>query len=223
MFGGMCHDAYLLGVVDLHSVARDHGIGVSIVTIRNESLVQRGRNRIVAHFLASGASHLMFIDADIGFTARDVLRLVAHDRPIVGGTYRKKDPTKLDFAFVPMPTGVEVTEFGLVEVAALPGGFMCLRRDMVETLAAAHADRKYRVAPGERSIEPWEDHLYGLFECDICPETGAYWSEDYLFCERWRRAGGQVFLDPHISLEHHGTTLFTGDPTGIFQVAEQSA
>lgn len=219
MYGGLCHDAYLLGMLDLNTVCAQHEVPLSVVTLRNESLVQRGRNRVVAHFLASDASHLVFIDADIGFTGRDVMRLVAHDQPIVGATYPKKDRTKVDFAFVPMPHGVEVTDNGLVEVAALPGGFMCVSREAIVAMVDRHGDRKYRLAPSERKGEAWEECLYGLFECDICPQTGAYWSEDYLFCRRWTDMGRPLWLDPFIMLEHHGTAQFDGDPTSVFSVA----
>lgn len=221
MYGGLCHDAYLLGAIDTHKVAADAGVPLSIMTIRNESLIQRARNRIMAEFLASPASHLIFIDADIGFAGRDVMRLIAHNKPLIGATYAKKTRERTDFAFVPMPIGVEVTENHLVEVAALPGGFMCISRDAALRMAGAYRDRKYLPAAAERTGAAWESNLFALFECDICPHTRAYWSEDYLFCQRWRALGEKVWLDPNIVLEHHGTTMFTGDPNTAFQTATE--
>ncbi len=220
MYGGVNHDAYLLGVNDAFHEFAKHDIPLSIMTIRNESLIHRARNRIVAEFLASRLSHLIFIDADIGFVGRDILRLLAHDKPVIGATYAKKNQQRTDFAFVPLPWGVEVTEGHLVEIAMLPGGFMCLSRDAVVQLAGAFRHRQYVVPTGEAKGEGWEQHLYCLFESDIDPQTRNLLSEDYLFCQRWRDIGGKVWLDPNIILEHHGTAMFTGDPTAIFRVAE---
>jgi hypothetical protein len=57
----------------------------------NESLVTRARNRIVANFLATTCSHLLFVDADIGFTAKDVDALVRGGFDVVGGVYPMKN------------------------------------------------------------------------------------------------------------------------------------
>jgi hypothetical protein len=58
--------------------------------VANESLVTRARNRIVAQFLATTCSHLLFVDADIGFTSKDVDALVRSGFEVVGGAYPQK-------------------------------------------------------------------------------------------------------------------------------------
>lgn len=210
MYGGVCYDHFLLGVHDLQRECFAREIPLSIHTIRNESLIHRARNRILADFLDSACSHLVFIDADIGFAGRDVLRLVAHDKPLVGGTYAKKNREKYDAAFVPLPHGVVVTPAGLVEVQCLPGGFMCIARDMAQRMAGAFRENWYR--DSNRGGQAVLD----LFATFIDPDSRNMWSEDYAFCMRWRQLGGQVFLDPHILLTHNGTTTFDGDPRSIF-------
>jgi hypothetical protein len=217
MYGGQCFDAYLLGVFDLQRECFDRKIPLSLHTIRNESLIPRARNRVLGDFLASACSHLVFVDADIGFTGRDALRLIAHDKPLIGATYAKKTREKYDPAFVPLSSGVVVTENELVEIACLPGGFMCISRDMAMQMAGAYRDAWYCDASrgGERVLD--------LFATFIDPETRNMWSEDYAFCHRWRQLGGQVFLDPNIMLTHNGTTTFEGDPTTVFVNPEPKA
>lgn len=214
MYGGQCFDAYLLGVFDLQQECARRGISLGVNVQRNESLIPRGRNRILHDFLASPASHLVFIDADIGFSGRDVLRLVAHAQAnpdaIVGGTYAKKNRHRYDPAMVPMPHGVEVTAAELVEIMCLPGGFMCISRDVAQRMAGAYRDLWYRDG------NSGEQHVLDLFATFIDPETRQYWSEDYAFCLRWRQIGGKVLLDPNIQLTHNGTTTFDGDPTSVF-------
>jgi hypothetical protein len=41
--------------------------------------------------------------------------------------------------------------------------------------------------------------------------TGALLSEDYHFCELWRKHGGKVYANPFIKLEHVGTYTYTGN------------
>jgi hypothetical protein len=210
MYGGQCFDRYLLGAFDLQRECYDRRIPLALHTIRNESLIPRARNRVLMDFLASPHSHLVFIDADIGFDGRDVLRLVAHDKKLVGGTYAKKNRDKYDPAFVPLPTGTVVTENELVEIQCLPGGFMCINRDMASAMAGAYRDLWYR--DGNTA----ERQVFDVFATYTDPETRQYWSEDYAFCQRWRAISGQVFLDPNIQLTHNGTTVFEGDPCTVF-------
>jgi len=215
MFGGMCYDNFVHGMLDLQRELHDRKIRNLFWTTRNESDIKRARNRAFAEFIASGFSHLVFIDADIGFEANDVLRLVAHDRHYVGATYAKKNREKTDFAVVPLERARRLRT-GLVEVAALPGGFFCLSRDMALRMYEAYRELRYQVAPAESKGEDAELFLVDVFGSIICPETRTYWSEDYAFSRRWREMGGDVFLDPWITLEHSGTSIFTGDPRTMF-------
>jgi hypothetical protein len=216
MYGGQCFDAYLEGMLDLQDTCRAAGVPLGFARIRNESLIHRARNRILADFIASPCSHLLFIDADIGFTGRDALRLVAHttqpDSPhVLGATYPKKNREKYDPALVALDRAVQVTSSELLEVRCLPGGFLMLTRDAVLRLFGAHhADWYWCTAAGQPR------RIIDLTACYIDSTTRTLWSEDYALCERWRALRGQVWLDPNIQLTHNGTTTFEGDPRSVF-------
>lgn len=72
----------------LHSIERGYDL-----TVRRESAsgIDRSRNVIVAAFLASEATHLLFIDNDITFEPDDVLVMAMIGQPIVCGPYPRKD------------------------------------------------------------------------------------------------------------------------------------
>lgn len=223
MYGGQLFDGCLRGLLDLQSACAARSLGFNYAVVRNESLIQRARNRIVAEFLASDCSHLLFIDADIGFTAHAALRLIAHDRPLIGGLYRKKNPARVDFAvnYIPHPEAMAERDdrTGAMRVENIATGFMLIRRDVIERMVAAYPHLRYRVNPNEGQ-GAWTEHLFALFDCWIDPGTQTYWSEDYGFCQRWRALGGEVWCDPGLVLQHWGTSCFEADPLDTLSIIE---
>jgi hypothetical protein len=215
-YGGQIFDACVQGLLDTKEKFLQLGIGFNLITLRNESLIPRGRNGIVAHFLASHCDRLVFIDADIGFTADQVLRLLAHDRDVIGGLYRKKTPGAVDFAvnWLPSPDGKAArdAETGAIEARHVPTGFLCIKRHVIETMAEAYPHLRYRATAGERVGGKLPEFGIGIFDCYTDPVTLEAYSEDWAFCMRWRALGGQVWADPGIILEHYGTMCLSADP-----------
>jgi hypothetical protein len=62
-----------------------------------------------------------------------------------------------------------------------------------------------------------KDNFYALFDTMIDPIDKRYLSEDYTFCRRWQKIGGDIWLDPSISLNHYGSFCFQGNPEMIIQ------
>jgi hypothetical protein len=69
---------------------------------------------------------------------------------------------------------------------------------------------------GTRGDAAQSSNLYALFDCIIEPETGAYLSEDYAFCLRWRKIGGEIWLDTASRLTHTGPYEFVGHHAARF-------
>lgn len=95
MYGGKNDYLFASGLAGLTSELAMRGIASKTFILSNESLIPRARNYIADEFMRSGMSHLLFIDADIGFKASDVMTLLAvadpqSDYDIVCGGYSKK-------------------------------------------------------------------------------------------------------------------------------------
>jgi len=219
-YGGAMVDACQHGLQDTKAALDSLGIGYNEVTIRNESLVQRARNSIVAHFLASTADRLFFIDSDIGFSADQVLRLLSHDRDVIAGLYRKKRLDQVEFAvnMLPGETAMRDPETGAVQCAAVATGFLCIKRNVIESMVQAFPHLHYHMPDGDGTPGNWRSHTYALFDCWIDPITRAYLREDYAFCSRWRAMGGEVWCDPGLILEHYGMLALSADPMDGLQV-----
>jgi hypothetical protein len=222
-YGGALTTAALHGLLATQRALLAQGIGFYCATTTNESLVQRARNTIVAHFLASACSHLVFIDADIGFGAETVLRLIAQDRPVIGALCRLKRLDRVEWAveWQPDATGRirRDATTGALQAASIGTGMLCLRRDALLRMAEAYPGLRYAPEGEETPAPAWHRHCQALFEAGIDPATGRYLGEDYMFCARWRAIGGEIWCDPALLLEHHGQACFAGNPMDLVRPA----
>ena len=172
----------------------------------NESLITRARNTSVAKFLKSEYQAIMFIDADIEFRAEDVAKLWNMGKEFCVGAYpMKKDGDPPVSAWVGGNL-VELSKLdGPTKVDYAGSGFMLIRRQVFEEMMAAYPDihhsEGFRAGIKESLIDCW-----AFFNTEVV--DGVFLSEDYLFCERWRKLGGEIWLDPSINLKHWGVRAF---------------
>ena len=90
-FGGLLHNGFFQSVLELSVNFKKLNIPFEMMTIGNESLIQRARNGIVAKFMGDKtATHLMFIDADITFSWVSIVKLLLSNKELCGGCYPKK-------------------------------------------------------------------------------------------------------------------------------------
>lgn len=226
MYGGMCTGDFALSLSKLSIMLHDLGFKYHVETIYNESLIPRGRNGLAHSFMQKEEmDYLMFIDADIGFSEIDVLKLLLADRDLSGGAYPKKrinwsvvekavkagkkgkelEEYTGDFVFNLISKDGVPDEYGMIEVKHIATGFMLIKRCVFEQLAPNVP--VYKELKDDGSILEAHD----FFQIGRNPETGAYTSEDYFFCNLWRNHGGKIYLNPLIKLSHTGTYVFNGN------------
>jgi hypothetical protein len=76
MYDGRCHAEFAFALCQLSALCTQLGVPLQIFFASGEALVMKARNAIADQFLRSDATHLMLIDADIGFQALDVMALL---------------------------------------------------------------------------------------------------------------------------------------------------
>jgi hypothetical protein len=87
-------------------------------------------------------------------------------------------------------------------------GFMMFKRHVYEKLCAAHPECKYvdDVGLGKQ----YEPTMFSIFDTEI-DEKGHYLSEDWTFCRRWAKLGGEIYAHAKVLLNHSGHYEFAGD------------
>ncbi len=198
---------YTKSLIETLPLLARNGIAFTHSFIMHNAIIQDARNRLVSWFVASEATDLLFIDADISWEPAAALRLAISPHDVIGGAYRQKreDAEMYNVA------GMKPSAQRLIECDYLGTGFLKISRRAIEKLTAAHQDTKYQDDDGR--------DCYGLFDVQI--EGGRIIGEDALFCQRWRATGGKVFLDPDMTLYHVGAKSYRGNFAELIARAEK--
>jgi hypothetical protein len=243
-YGSQCYVNYVSSLMNTMTFFSNLGIKMRVEFCRNDSLVSRARNNLIAKGMSDKeTTHLLFIDADITWNPVDILKLILADKNIIGGVYPiknyewnklvepgrnviqewidKKNTSQIglsvsDQDFIQnklmrynlnyISNTLEISN-NLTKVRHLATGFMMIRRDTIEKMSRAFPSTKYVDDVGFLSGAE-NDYAYALFDCGV--EDGHYCSEDWLFCSRWSKMGGETWIDVTINLNHCGIEDFKG-------------
>jgi hypothetical protein len=242
-FGSVCYVNYVDCLMKTMSLCSHFDVDINILFCKNDSLVSRARNNLVAKAMADpNTTHIMFIDNDITWNPIDILKLIISEKPIVGGAYPLKS-YKWDKVLHPgviqglinrknnhpvlkdMLSDTEMVQFNAVKynvnylsnnlqiegnmtkIKHLATGFMMIQRNVIEKMMQAFPSTKY--TDDVHFLENHEQEFaYALFDCGV--EDGHYLSEDWMFCQRWTKMGGSIYLDVSINLVHTGIEDYKG-------------
>ena len=246
MYSGICNGQYTRAMIEFQKVCSEYEIQSEFFFLFNESLITRARNYCADEFMRSDFTHLMFVDADIGFNPHDVLALAAladpeTDKDIICGAYPKKviswekikravdkgfadeNPQRLenfvgDYVFNPADGSNEIPLDKPVEVLEGGTGFMMIQRKAFEKYAEAYPEFLYRPDHIRSNNFDGTREIMAYFDCVIEPKSKRYLSEDYMFCQWARNAGIKVWMCPWMRLNHTGSYQFGGSLIDIANI-----
>jgi len=232
MYGGNCNGSYTMGMIQMVQTCASNNIMMYFSFMQNESLITRGRNSLAHDFLNTDSTHLMFIDADIGFNPEDIVSMLKCDKEVICGLYPKKEINWVQVAEavkhgVPPEhlhnfTGAFVVNLA-GDAAAFEGkrdqpfeisnggtGFMLIKREVFEKLAdkvPEYNNDMYVAVDTERKPKVIKE----FFATSIDATSGnRLLSEDYHFCKIAREIGIKIWAAPWVNLKHCGTYNFEG-------------
>lgn len=247
-YGGVCFVNFMTSLISTMDTFRKYNIPLAVEFCKNDSLVSRARNNLVAKAMDDPEmTNIIFIDADITWAPVDIIKLLIANKPLIGGVYPLKhyfldkllkDVEQPDSSvirsyidrknksqFKDVITDTDMIEHNLLkyninyidnsiqiennltQVKHLATGFMMIQRRCIEQMSKAFPSTKYTDDVGFLSGTQ-NDHAYALFDCGV--EYGHYLSEDWMFCDRWKKMGGSIWIDVTINLTHTGNADFKG-------------
>lgn len=230
MYGGLCYGYYAQALINLTKIT--HGnMDVVYSFMFNESLITRARNALAHAFMKSDCTHLMFVDADIRFEATDIPPMISANKDIICGIYPKKEINWSSVKYA-VDSGVSLenmkhhTGSFVVNLVGYTGsvtvpmnqpveiwnggtGFMLIKREVFEKLSKRVPSYSNDVMDLGGTIKA-QDKIMEYFATSIEEKTNRLLSEDYHFCNIWRKAGGKVWAAPWVRLGHIGTYAFEG-------------
>lgn len=240
MYGGMAHGMYVKASLDLQALMSKYGVETRFSFLFNESLITRARNYLVDEFLRSDCTHLLFIDSDVHYNPQDVVALLALDKEVIGGPYPKKAinwnnialaarkhpdlaPQELenlvgDYVFNVVKGTQQFSVTEPLEVLEIGTGYMMVKREVFPILEEKYPQLRYKPDhvgqahfDGSRYIHAYFDTVIDTLDSATGGGSDRYLSEDYMFCQLWRKTGGSIYLCPWMRTQHIGTYPFTGN------------
>jgi hypothetical protein len=184
------HTDFALALCNLVTYTTMHNIPVRLMSPRG-SILPVLRNVGAKECLSDkDYSHMLFLDSDMAFPADTLLRLMHHDRDVVGATYARRIPSEgKPVSKVPDGFSELRDSAGLIKVDELPTGCMLINRRVIDDLA---------------TCDP-------LFEFGWDTDNNKVVGEDIMFCRKAIAAGYSVWCEPKLShqIVHLGTVGFT--------------
>jgi hypothetical protein len=183
---------------------------------------------------------MLFIDSDIHYNPQDVIALLALDKDVIGGPYPKKainwnniaqaarqnpdmpanelEQLVGEYVFNVVHGTQKFTVNEPLEVMEIGTGFMMIKRDVFEKMKVEYPMIHYKPDhvgqanfDGTRYIHAFFDTVIDTKESITGGGSDRYLSEDYMFCQMWRKMKGQIHLCPWMKTQHVGSYAFTGN------------
>ena len=163
-FGGQISVLYAASLFKLQQLIRSYsGLTLKVLFKDGDALITRARASLLSQFLDDeAATHLLFLDADIGFEAEQVLRLIQCGAEMCAAVYPVKridwdkvketietarpDPAAaaLRYVFEVDDPSAVIERAGFVKVRYAGTGFLMMRRDAVERMCARYPQLHYK-------------------------------------------------------------------------------
>ncbi len=198
--------------------------------------IYKSRNFLAAAFMADkSATHLLFVDADMGFEPSLVRRMVRFDQPFVAALYPNRSMDRQRFHAVARTTDDAVlaerlaldfvkgesivgesingetpryrVDRGFVRTKAIGTGVLLLKREVFTTLRDAYPSL---LSPPNQSPYRQLGISEPVHQCfaSLQLEDGNFLSEDISFCHRWNRCGGKIWACVDEDISHVGQKVY---------------
>lgn len=215
--------------------------GIDLVALNvQSSMISNSRNQSVKLAIDNGCDYIMWIDSDMRIPPDTIVRLLQHDKDIVGALYNKRVPPYETLGKLIGPKPMDPTELdgGLHEAALMPSGVMLVKTDVYKKIGWPAYFESY-MWPGDDGLTAFQNLLRDYFGRPV-PESilgsmaetefgewlrqnyilGSFGesiqirSEDFSFCIKARRHSYRLWVDLDLTFvtKHSGSIDVSCEP-----------
>ena len=166
--------------------------------------ISAARSKLIRKALDTNPTVVVFLDYDVSWTPKAMVRLLEAEGDVVAGTYRYKDVKERYMGAI--ETGKNGNPLrrdsdGALLAYCVPAGFLKVSVAAINAFAKFHPQLLF--GPPMRPDLDMFNH--GVID-------GVWYGEDYAFCKRWKEAGGQIWLLPDLDVDHNkGDATYCGN------------
>jgi len=195
-YDGKVYANYALSLVSTTDLLKQNNISCDVVINLSGTLLTAERNNIINQFIISDCTHILCVDADLGWNHQDVLDMLTYDLDFVGGVYPSRQAEIFIFRPYLNDDGSLINKNGLFSMEYVPAGFMLLKKEAIQKMIDKFPETRF---------EPKDEKLknacgWALFNTEVY--DGEFWGEDYVFCRRAREAGIDIWINPLFEFIH---------------------
>lgn len=196
------HAMYVDCLINTKQLGVQRGIAVQQIFLCGDALVQRARNDLFKMAYDAKADYLVFIDSDIFWNPEDIFKLIDSGKDVIAAPCRKKND---EIAF---NVSTKQTKFDddIIEVDGVGTGLMCISRNAI-----------IKLYESSESYQEGGKPVASKMVFDIGIVNGELFSEDIMFCKKWRDLGGKIYVDSTMTTGHVGQKQYIGNLKAFLQ------
>jgi len=223
---------YAQALLEFQTYCHFNGIYAQFQLLKS-SLVTQGRNLCVSYFLQSKCTHLLFIDSDIDFHAKDIQKMIDLNKDVISipyplksmnweralqsikdGKINKREDLEQVLGMYPikLDNDKDVTIYPnrTIEVTHAPTGCMLIKRSVFDKMMKElpHLKIKQETIINGKLRE--REFMYNFFDTEFDPKESTYLGEDFAFCRKWRSIGGKCWAYIDSKIAHIGEHQYVG-------------
>lgn len=202
---------YVGSLLETYEILGHFGVKLDWARIPGCSDLPATRAKIFGNFARSDSDFLLMIDDDMSWEGADVLKMLNMQKDCLAVAGMRKIIGPSEFAFNNCTDSGETRAMlfdgdGLLHVTEIGMAFvMVSRKCALQMLDHYRSELEFEiVSPQGNTME------VDLFSPFIVPGTKRRLPEDYSWCMRYRKIGGEILVDPNIVLGHSGGFVWRG-------------
>ena len=204
----MVHSEYTVSLFATAQLLQRDGYKANFGIFDGTGPIDVARNKLARAFLDSKADELLMIDSDLSWHPPDIMRLIARDKPVVGGAGPFRDGTgAFPARLIPDTSLATVCGYFLRK---LPTMMMKIQRTVfTQLIDAGLAPIKREWAWDNKGEDDSKEQYHQFFA--FREEADRIISEDFTFCDKWKSIGGQLWFEADMTICHYGKCAFKGN------------